>query len=244
MPLKVLYVDDEGDIRLLLRGFLEKKGYLVLDAADARAGFDLALSQHPDVVITDVMMPNESGFSLCKRLKANPSTARIPIIVVTVLDEEATALAAGATAFLSKPFTGRQIFETLAAVIHPADGVSLLDQALAHLRAQDLHQARADFLTLIENHPDDGAALWARYYLARLDERDHNLERAMDGYRAVLAKDPGFWRAWSRLGDIHAGKGNCAAAILQYRRSLELWPNQPDVQRRLGEVTTSAGSTA
>ena len=103
-PKRILYVDDEEDMRLVVSVCLESDGYRVLTAASVPDALLIAARELPDVVITDVMMPGENGYSLCTKLKRDPATRDIPVIVVTSLDSEREAMQAGASAFLSKPF--------------------------------------------------------------------------------------------------------------------------------------------
>src|SRR5258706_3094093 len=100
---RILCVDDEPDILLFLKAALGNAGNQVTTDADAESAYASAQQQPPDLVITDVMMPGESGYSLVRKLRANPGTQSKPILVVTILEGEYEATEAGATAFLSKP---------------------------------------------------------------------------------------------------------------------------------------------
>ena len=103
---KVLVVDDEPQNVMLLQDLLEARGYQVLTAGDGQDALVLASEHYPDVVLLDVMMPRLSGFDVCLRLKAEPSTAMIPVLLVTALDAREDRLAgidAGASDFISKP---------------------------------------------------------------------------------------------------------------------------------------------
>ena len=103
---KVLVVDDEAPIRLLCRVNLEAEGMEVLEAGDGEAGLALARSELPDLVLLDVMMPAMDGFEVCSRIRATPSLAEVPIILLTALDDRASliqGIESGADDFLSKP---------------------------------------------------------------------------------------------------------------------------------------------
>lgn len=103
MVATILVADDERAIRLLLEMILTDGGHRVLLSADGRQALERCDSDHPDLVIADVMMPVLDGAALCRRLKADVRTARLPVILMSAAAEVA-ARAAGADAFLRKPF--------------------------------------------------------------------------------------------------------------------------------------------
>src|SRR5262245_15641286 len=101
---RILVVDDEQEITFVLRSGLTKHGYDVRVAGDGEAALDLFRAWTPDLVITDLAMPNMDGRKLCQRLR---QTSSIPIIVLSVKGDEATKVAAldeGADDYLTKPF--------------------------------------------------------------------------------------------------------------------------------------------
>ena len=103
-PSKILVVDDEPQLTRVLRTGLKSHGYEVRAAADGLAGFETFNDWHPDLVITDLAMPNVDGLELCRRLRA---VSQVPIIVLSAKGEEKTkveALDLGADDFVTKPF--------------------------------------------------------------------------------------------------------------------------------------------
>src|SRR6185295_13988456 len=85
---RVLVVDDiEGNI-VLLRHLLEPDGYEVIAGRDGRAALDLVAREKPDVIICDIRMPHHDGFEVCRRLKADPETRLIPIVLMTATSEQ------------------------------------------------------------------------------------------------------------------------------------------------------------
>src|SRR4051812_27351438 len=101
---RLLVVDDEPEITLVLRSGLSKHGYDVRVASEGQAALDLFIAWSPDLVITDLSMPNMGGLKLCKRLR---EISRVPIIILSVKGDEATkieALDAGADDYITKPF--------------------------------------------------------------------------------------------------------------------------------------------
>jgi PAS domain S-box-containing protein len=106
-PATILVVDDVAANRDTLRELLEPEGYRLLEAADGPAALQLAAATPPDLVLLDVMMPGMDGFEVCRRLRAHPQLAEVPVIMVTALDDRASRLAgleAGADDFITKPF--------------------------------------------------------------------------------------------------------------------------------------------
>lgn len=101
---KILVVDDEPQLTRVLRTGLKSHGYEVRAAADGLAGFEAFSDWHPDLVITDLAMPNVDGLELCRRVRA---ISQVPIIVLSAKGEEKTkveALDLGADDFVTKPF--------------------------------------------------------------------------------------------------------------------------------------------
>jgi len=99
----VLIVDDELAARELLVSYLESHGYRTAAGASSDEGLRKAVELSPAAITLDLMMPGKNGWKLLRELRQIPQTATIPILVVSVLDEEASALALGATAHLTKP---------------------------------------------------------------------------------------------------------------------------------------------
>jgi signal transduction histidine kinase len=104
----ILVVDDDFVLRVMMRGELEHEGYTVVEAADGEEAFKLCGEQQFDLLIVDVVMPRMNGFELCQALRAQPSTAFVPILMATGLDDVASiskAYDVGATDFIAKPLT-------------------------------------------------------------------------------------------------------------------------------------------
>ncbi len=102
---KVLVVDDEPSARELLTGMLKPTGYEVLTAADGMEGIERARTEHPNVILLDLMMPGLSGFDVVRALKSDPATSQIPILIVTakdVTEEEQRLLHGHVAAILQK----------------------------------------------------------------------------------------------------------------------------------------------
>jgi adenylate cyclase len=110
---KVLVVDDTPHNVKLLADLLGVKGYAVATAASGEEGLAKVASEQPDLVLLDVMMPGLSGYDVCRRLRADPATALLPVILVTSLDpqvERVKGIEAGADDFLPKPINQAELF--------------------------------------------------------------------------------------------------------------------------------------
>lgn len=107
MPGRVLVVEDSATNRMLIRLRLAAAYYEVIEAADGERALELAHSEAPDMVLLDVMMPGIDGFEVCRRLKHDPATAHLPVVMLTALEgreERLRGLETGADDFLGKPF--------------------------------------------------------------------------------------------------------------------------------------------
>lgn len=104
MAEKVLVVDDERQIRDLLGEFLVREGYEVLLASAGEEAIELAERKIPHAILLDVKMPGIDGIEVCKRLKAEPKTQFIPVIMITgYVDNKMVAIESGADDFVNKP---------------------------------------------------------------------------------------------------------------------------------------------
>lgn len=116
----VLIVDDEAPIREMLSVALHMAGYQCLEAANAQTAHTLIVDHQPDIVLLDWMMPEVSGIELARRLKRDPITADIPLIMLTARGEEDNkiqGLEAGADDYITKPFSPRELVARLKAVL-------------------------------------------------------------------------------------------------------------------------------
>src|SRR5690349_18096269 len=103
----VLVVDDDPVILKLLEVNFEMEGFTVLTAKDGEEGIEVARSDQPDLIVSDIMMPKTSGLELVTALKGDPSTQEIPIILLSAKAQNAdvrTGLEAGADDYVTKPF--------------------------------------------------------------------------------------------------------------------------------------------
>jgi two-component system OmpR family response regulator len=113
----VLVVDDDGHIREVMRFALEKAGYRVTEAPDGTRAFELITKQQFDLVVLDIVMPEDDGLTLCRKIRAQ---SRLPIIFVSSRDDEldrVLGLELGADDYLTKPFSPRELAARVGAVL-------------------------------------------------------------------------------------------------------------------------------
>lgn len=116
----VLAVDDTPGNLVVLEALLAPLGYEVLTASSGAEGLRLVADRTPDVMLLDVMMPNMDGLEVCRRMKADPATALVPIVLVTSLDARdyrLSGLQAGADEFLSKPLDESELIVRLKSLV-------------------------------------------------------------------------------------------------------------------------------
>ena len=117
---KVLIVEDEANIRQLVKYNLEKESFQVLEAEDGLLGLRLGKAEKPDLVLLDLMLPQMDGLEVCRSLKGNPATAALPIIMLTAKSEEidkVIGLELGADDYMTKPFSPRELVARVKAVL-------------------------------------------------------------------------------------------------------------------------------
>lgn len=120
MAKKILLIEDEPDHVMIIKERLLPLGYEVIEAGNGQQGIDLAKTEKPDLIILDVLMPGIDGFAVCVRLKAEPLTKNIPILILTALGLNELAdkcREAGADDFIRKPWEAKDLREKIAKLI-------------------------------------------------------------------------------------------------------------------------------
>jgi two-component system KDP operon response regulator KdpE len=136
---RILVVDDEPQLTRVLRTGLKSHGYDVRAAADGLTGFETFSDWHPDLVITDLAMPNVDGLELCKRLRA---ISQVPIIVLSAKGEErikVEALDLGADDFVTKPFGIDELLARVRASLRRAKAPAINETTQTVLDSGDFH---------------------------------------------------------------------------------------------------------
>jgi two-component system, chemotaxis family, response regulator PixH len=116
----VLVVDDTPSQLELISSYLRDSGYVVIIARDAKDGMNQALSQQPDAIITDVVMPGMSGFEFCRTLKRNLATQKLPIIICSSKNKDIDriwGMRQGADVYLTKPFSRQELVRAVTSVV-------------------------------------------------------------------------------------------------------------------------------
>jgi DNA-binding response OmpR family regulator len=137
---KVLVIDDEAPIRLLCRVNLEAEKMEVVEASDGVSGLEKARSEHPDVILLDVMMPGVDGWRIAEQLLDDPATGAIPIIFLTARAEfrdRARGLDIGGLEYVTKPFNPLELaplVEDVLARVDRGERDELRREKLAELR--------------------------------------------------------------------------------------------------------------
>ena len=117
---KILIVEDEANIRQLVRYNLEKEGFQIIEAVDGLQGVKLAKIEKPDLVLLDLMLPEMDGLEVCRNIKGNTGTSSLPIIMLTAKSEEidkVIGLELGADDYMTKPFSPRELVARVKAVL-------------------------------------------------------------------------------------------------------------------------------
>ncbi len=115
----ILIVEDSPSELELMSHYLNESGYNVIKASGAKEALEKAMSEEPDVIVTDVVMPGMSGFELCRSLKRNPVTQKVPIVICSSKNQEIDRLWAmrqGADAYVTKPYTREQLLRAIISV--------------------------------------------------------------------------------------------------------------------------------
>jgi signal transduction histidine kinase len=160
-PPRVLIVDDERRNAELLKVMLASEGYVLLTATSGEDALALLAEQQPDLILLDVMMPGMDGYQVATRIKQNPATNNIPVIMLTALDDRNSrmlGLNAGAEDFLTKPVDRAELcvrvrnllrlkmYGDKLRVAHAALAVALTEASEARLMAEHANNAKTQFL--------------------------------------------------------------------------------------------------
>ena len=119
----ILYVEDNEFNRKIVRQLLAQTSYRLREAPDGESGVRAAQQELPDLILMDVQLPKMSGLDATRELRADPRTARVPIIIVTsyaLSGDEQKARDAGATAYIAKPYSPRDLLSKIREIVPEA----------------------------------------------------------------------------------------------------------------------------
>src|SRR5438105_4240327 len=254
---RVLIIEDDPNVAEVVGRYLSREGYEVEIAGDGATGLERALSDPPELVVLDLMLPNLGGLEVCRQIRA---AAPVPVIILTALGEEAdriVGLELGADDYVAKPFSPRELTARVKAVLRRATGpLSAGAQTPAVLRAGELevdvtaHEAR---LVLYSAVAAALAGVVAGVLLYALRRAAIGVQAAVAALAAVLAVAIGVaWASaqmflmkhdlrvlWVVL--ISAGTVGLIVAILFGRRVAEASRSVGEMARRLGETGPEVG---
>jgi two-component system alkaline phosphatase synthesis response regulator PhoP len=200
---KILIVDDEKNIVETIRYNLEREGFRTLTAADGKRALELAQREIPDLVTLDVMLPEHDGWEVCRRLRQDSRTKRIPVIMLTVKNEEAdkiVGLELGADDYLTKPFSPKELVARIKAVLR-----------------RTKEPAAEELVTVGELRADFGKHLvWIKDRAVELTAKEFELLKTfLESKGRVLSREFLLDRVWgleqsleieTRTVDVHVGQ--------------------------------------
>ena len=120
MMKRILIVEDQDDLRGVLRDLLSGSGYAVIEASDGQDGVTKAKSEHPDLILMDIQLPVLDGYEATRQIKADPTLAKMPIIAVSsfaMKGDEEKARKAGCDHYVTKPYSPLQLLRTIRGVL-------------------------------------------------------------------------------------------------------------------------------
>lgn len=211
---RILVIEDDKDIRGLLRYDLEREGFRVSESEDGLEGLALVRKSPPDLLVLDLMLPRLSGLEICKQVRREQAGRRMPILVLTARSEEPdriVGLELGADDYVTKPFSPRELVARIKALLRRAEPASGTNELL---RVGPLVIDPASYRVLRHGRPLEVSALEFRllYFLAshpnRAFSRDQLLEAVWGADRFVIP----------RIVDVY---------VRHLREKIEDEPNRP-----------------
>ena len=149
---KILIVDDDPILRKVLQNSLEQRGYQVVSVGSGKSALIQFNQDVPDIIVSDVSMPEMDGFEFCRQLRSQPSGKLIPFIFLSAkndLDDRIQGHTTGADSYLTKPFEMKELLANIEALIERSRRVHA---EIVHLIEQLVNSQSANLLTNIERH--------------------------------------------------------------------------------------------
>jgi phosphate regulon transcriptional regulator PhoB len=182
MLAKILVIDDEKDIVSLLRYHLEKAGFQCFEGMDGAIALRLIREHHPDLLILDLMLPGMDGLEICRQLRQDAATARLPILMLTAKAEEVdrvVGLEVGADDYVVKPFSPRELVARVRAILRRAqEPAEVSIRRIGELEVDEARHSVAVQGTSVELTAKEFGLLCA---LVRANGRVLNREQLLEG---------------------------------------------------------------
>ncbi len=150
---KILIIEDEEDVRPGLCELLETAGYNVISAANGLSGLVEAKSKHPDLIISDIMMPHLDGHGVLKEIQSNPDTALIPFIFLTAKTDSSEirkGMIDGADDYITKPYRAKELLHAVRTRLNKQKiFLNKIDSVINHLSLYLPHEVRTPFVSIL-----------------------------------------------------------------------------------------------
>jgi two-component system alkaline phosphatase synthesis response regulator PhoP len=214
MSQRILVVDDDKKIVRLVRAYLEQAGFQVFTAYDGGTALHIIRSERPDLVVLDLMLPDQDGWEITRIVRADPNLADMPIIMLTARIEDAdkiVGLELGADDYITKPFNSREVVARVRAVLRRAVGGPVQPRVLQlGGLLMDLDQHRV----LVDGQPVDLTPTEFELLRAFIENPGHAFTRS-----ELIEKSLGYtYEGLDRTLDSH---------IKNLRRKIEPDPGTP-----------------
>jgi len=218
---KVLVVDDEEDIRRLLRRVLSERGYEIIETGRGLEALQLVRDHAPNLIVLDAMLPEVHGFDICRRIKGSKRYGHIPVIMVSAIYRgwrfaEDLKTSYGVEGFLEKPF---KISDVVTAVERALDGKEeppAEDEALSREAEELLEQSMSDY-------------------------QQGDVDGAIEKLRSGLSVDPLSFKLHYHLGLLHGRRDDVFEAIHQLETAADLQPRHFSALKNLAVLYQKAG---
>lgn len=233
---RVLVVDDEPDVLMLTCTALEDAGYDVIRAKDVPQARKLLLSEIPDIIVTDIMMPEESGFSLIKYIRENSGIRNIPIIVTSVLDSEAEIFQQGADSYLPKPFTPEELIKMVTDLVNREEIPRMVEKARELIKEKKFDDAKVVLTQILSGGADDTYRAFSSFYLGEISKAQGKLDESENHYKAAIQNSTQFWRAYNELGNIYHTRADIRRALAYWEKSLLINPDQKELKETVEKL--------
>lgn len=194
---RVVLVEDEGDIRDVIEYNLSREGYTTLAFDNGEDGLEAIQNETPDLVLLDLMLPGIDGLEICRKLKQNPATRDIPIIMITAKTEESDVvlgLGVGADDYVNKPFSPQELIARVKSVLRRAPlKQTIEDQSRISRYGLTIDLSRHEVLTSGKDVSLTATEFRLLHFLAsqpgRVFSRDHILSRVIGDDAVVIDRN-------------------------------------------------------